>query len=400
MRNEFPRIEVPCFEDYYGESHKDAHPVQSPIAYNLKNPHDNDNCSSVVLVPPYSTWFSFDEINEIEMNALPQFFKNDVSLAHYKECRNILVNMFREQPGKLVSIIRARKRVNCDIVSLIKIHAFLEKWGLINYRINELKGIYKAKRNIKETITVVDGFRNTYFEAQKAVCQCGSVDRLYFTTKNEVFVCKNCLSKGEFDTKCTTDDFMPFNIIHAENLWSKKDELLLLNAIEKAEDWQTIGDIVGRTKEQCIMRFLNLDIKASSLEKNIALFDGSLLNTFSNPLMSFIALICGSVHPKIASDAAKWALSNLKERNSVPATLLALTVTKAEELKKIEDEKKEKLLKKLVELQIKKLELKMCEFEELCHSVKKERSEYTVARESYLKEYESLRRLYGNQKDY
>lgn len=398
MGNEFPHIEVPCFEDYYGESHKDANPVQNPVTHNLKKHADHTNESSIVKIPPYSMWFSFSEVHEIEANAFPHFLENDVSLIHYKETRNALIKMFRADLGKNVTIIRARKNVNCDIVNLIRIHAFLEKWGLINYKIDEFKEIYKVKNNTNEPSVVVDTFRSMYFEKERAVCKCGSFDKLYFTTKYEIFVCKVCMIHGDFDTRCSTDDFILFNNVHALNLWSKKEELLLLNAIDKADDWHKIAKAVGKTKEQCIMRFLNLDIKASSLEKHIALFDGNLLNNMSNPLMSFIALICGSVHPKIASDAAQWALNNLKERDTVPATLLALTSSKAAELKILEDRKKEQLLKKLVELQIKKLELKMNEFEDLCNFVDKERSEYSSARDTYLKEYETLKRLYSTQK--
>lgn len=398
MKNQFPQIEVPCFEDYYGESHKDASPVQTPVVHNLKNIIEEPESFSTVIIPSYSSWFSFDDIHEIEVNALPNLLIDDVSFMHYKECRNSLVNMFRSQPGKKVTIVRARNEVNCDVVNLIKIHAFLEKWGLINYKVDELKEIHKAKRNINTTAPLIDTPKTTYFDKEKIFCSCGAVDKLFFTTKHDIFVCKKCLMKGNFDTRCTTDDFMPFNNIHAQNLWTKKEELLMLNAIDEMEDWDKIALAVGKTKEQCIMRFLNLDIKASSLEKHLALFDGNLINNMSNPLMSFIALICGSVHPKIASEAAKWALNNLKERDVVSGALIGMVATKAQEHKINEDIKKEKLLNQLVELQIKKLELKMNEFEELCNSVNKERNEYKIAREAYLNEYESLRNMYANKK--
>ncbi|KAJ3233219.1 hypothetical protein HDU78_006568 [Chytriomyces hyalinus] len=91
-----------------------------------------------IVIPSHSTWFSFDTIHSIERKSLPEFFNGlhpSKTPSIYKNHRNFMVNSFRINPGEYLTITACRRNLVGDVAGVIKIHAFLEQWGLINYQV-------------------------------------------------------------------------------------------------------------------------------------------------------------------------------------------------------------------------------------------------------------------------
>ncbi|AET39419.1 Rsc8p Ecym_4359 [Eremothecium cymbalariae DBVPG len=92
-----------------------------------------------VIVPSFASWFQFNDIHELERRALPDFF-NDSSRFKtpktYKDVRNFIVNTYRLSPYEYLTITAVRRNIAMDVASIVKIHKFLEEWGLINYQID------------------------------------------------------------------------------------------------------------------------------------------------------------------------------------------------------------------------------------------------------------------------
>lgn len=60
----------------------------------------------MVIIPACSHWFSFSEIHEIEVNALPEYFcKKYPSKTPYtyRESRNFIISLYRENPTSYLS---------------------------------------------------------------------------------------------------------------------------------------------------------------------------------------------------------------------------------------------------------------------------------------------------------
>ncbi|KAJ3075671.1 hypothetical protein HDU98_007228 [Podochytrium sp. JEL0797] len=94
--------------------------------------------SHEIVVPSHAAWFAFDKIHNVERKALPEFFNYlhpsrtpDIYLIH----RNFMVNSFRSNPLEYLPITACRRNLVGDVASIIRVHAFLEQWGLINYQI-------------------------------------------------------------------------------------------------------------------------------------------------------------------------------------------------------------------------------------------------------------------------
>ena len=97
-----------------------------------------DYARSAFIIPSCSAWFNIETIHEIEMQSLPEFFcgkfphKNPVT---YLDYRNYIIKMYRESPNAYLSATVCRKSLPGDVCSIIRLHAFLEHWGLINFNV-------------------------------------------------------------------------------------------------------------------------------------------------------------------------------------------------------------------------------------------------------------------------
>ncbi|ODQ78364.1 hypothetical protein BABINDRAFT_39677 [Babjeviella inositovora NRRL Y-12698] len=92
-----------------------------------------------VVIPSYAAWFALDTVHEIEKRSLPEFFaseshyKNPVA---YKEYRDFMINAYRLNPLEYLTVTASRRNLAGDVASIVRVHAFLEQWGLINYQID------------------------------------------------------------------------------------------------------------------------------------------------------------------------------------------------------------------------------------------------------------------------
>ncbi|AMD20636.1 HDL108Cp [Eremothecium sinecaudum] len=92
-----------------------------------------------VIVPSFSSWFQFNEIHQLEKRALPDFFNESSRFKTpktYKDVRNFMINTYRLSPYEYLTVTAARRNIALDVSSIVKIHKFLEEWGLINYQID------------------------------------------------------------------------------------------------------------------------------------------------------------------------------------------------------------------------------------------------------------------------
>lgn len=89
-----------------------------------------------LFLPSFAKWFDMTSVHEIEHRALPEFFcgkfasKTEQS---YKEIRNFIIRTWRKNPAGYLSGTAARRYLSGDSCSILRVHTFLEHWGLINY---------------------------------------------------------------------------------------------------------------------------------------------------------------------------------------------------------------------------------------------------------------------------
>ena len=92
-----------------------------------------------IILPSYSTWFDMHQIHSIEKRALPEFFNNrnrSKTPAVYKDYRDFMVNTYRLNPSEYLTVTACRRNLAGDVCAIMRVHAFLEQWGLVNYQVN------------------------------------------------------------------------------------------------------------------------------------------------------------------------------------------------------------------------------------------------------------------------
>ena len=91
-----------------------------------------------IIIPSYAAWFNFSKIHEIEEKALPEFFNNknrSKTPQVYKDYRDFMMNTYRLNPNEYLTVTATRRNLAGDVCAIIRVHAFLEQWGLINYQV-------------------------------------------------------------------------------------------------------------------------------------------------------------------------------------------------------------------------------------------------------------------------
>ncbi|KAK4468334.1 hypothetical protein MN116_008129 [Schistosoma mekongi] len=91
-----------------------------------------------IVIPSYSAWFDYNAIHGIERRALPEFFNaqnKSKTPEVYLAYRNFMVDTYRLNPQEYLTFTACRRNLTGDVCSILRVHAFLEQWGLINYQV-------------------------------------------------------------------------------------------------------------------------------------------------------------------------------------------------------------------------------------------------------------------------
>lgn len=186
------------------------------------------------------------------------------------------------------------------------------------------------------------------------VCGSDCTRVRYQSLKDAAFaICPPCYTAGRFPSTLFSGDFLRVNdaafkhAIGAQTQdglagdeWSDQETLTLLEGIEMFDDdWTAIADhVVTRTKDQCILKFLQLPIEdpyvaAASSSADLGALkwamplpggaEGLPFSKSDNPVMSVVAFLAGTVGPAVAAAAAGKALGeltgDLKKATAPPA---------------------------------------------------------------------------------
>jgi len=103
--------------------------------------------SELIKIPESSKWFNMEEIHEIEKKSLPEFFSGKFPSKNpeiYKKYRNFIINLYRKNPSIYLTGTVCRRYLSGDVCAILRLHKFLEQWGLINFKLDPK---YKPNNN-------------------------------------------------------------------------------------------------------------------------------------------------------------------------------------------------------------------------------------------------------------
>ncbi|KAM7204439.1 SWI/SNF and RSC complexes subunit ssr2 [Naviculisporaceae sp. PSN 640] len=374
-----------------------------------------------IVLPSYSTWFDMGTIHNIERKALPEFFNNrnrSKTPAVYKDYRDFMINAYRLNPVEYLTVTACRRNLAGDVCAIMRVHAFLEQWGLINYQVDadqrpshvgppftgHFKIICDTPRGLQPwqpaaEPAVVEGKPNKDTDAKasatpapkselnlevgrniyeanaknnklnktenktngetpsangvsgldeltkaptiKINCSNCGVDctRVYYhssqsdpNSKAKYDLCPSCYLEGRLPANQTTSHYTRMenptytSILDRDAPWSDAETLRLLEALERYdEDWGEIAEYVGtRTREECVLQFLQLDIEDKYLESEkleapvglqmLGSHGGQLpFSHVDNPVMSVVGFLASLADPASTAAAANKSADVLKQ---------------------------------------------------------------------------------------
>ncbi|XP_053469203.1 SWI/SNF complex subunit SMARCC1b isoform X1 [Ictalurus furcatus] len=281
-----------------------------------------------IIIPSYASWFDYNCIHRIERRALPEFFngKNkSKSPEIYLAYRNFMIDTYRLNPQEYLTSTSCRRNLTGDVCALMRVHAFLEQWGLINYQVDaESRPLPMGPPPTPHFNVLTDSPTALVPLQHRPLQVSASQHMLHFPEKSrekpsdlqnfglrtDIYAKKHPKTKGA----------------NAGREWTEQETLLLLEALEMyKDDWNKVSEHVGsRTQDECILHFLRLPIEDPYLENSEAsmgplAYQPVPFSQSGNPVMSTVAFLASVVDPRVASAAAKAALeefSRVREQAS------------------------------------------------------------------------------------
>ncbi len=300
-----------------------------------------------IVVPSYSSWFDYNSIHAIEKRALPEFFngKNkSKSPEIFLSYRNFMIDTYRLNPTEYLTSTACRRNLAGDVCAIMRVHAFLEQWGLINYQVDLdsrptlmgppptshfhiLADTPAGLQAINPPKTAQPSAARTMFDLDGKRAVNGGTNGVSEDKKPEIGT----------DMALKTDQYNAAGLKKsaaagaAARDWTDQETLLLLEGLEMyKDDWNKVCEHVGsRTQDECILHFLRLPIEDPYLDKSESSALGPLayqpipFSNSGNPVMSTVAFLASVVDPRIASSATKAAMEEFaKIKDEVPNMIM------------------------------------------------------------------------------
>nr|XP_033792833.1 SWI/SNF complex subunit SMARCC2 isoform X1 [Geotrypetes seraphini] len=302
-----------------------------------------------IIIPSYAAWFDYNSVHAIERRALPEFFngKNKSKTPEiYLAYRNFMIDTYRLNPQEYLTSTACRRNLAGDVCAIMRVHAFLEQWGLINYQVDAdsrptpmgppptshfhvladtPSGLVPLQPKTPQQTPASQQMLNFPDKGKEK-----PNDLQNFGLRTDMYTKKNAPSKSKAAASATRE-------------WTEQETLLLLEALEMyKDDWNKVSEHVGsRTQDECILHFLRLPIEDPYLENSEAslgplAYQPIPFSQSGNPVMSTVAFLASVVDPRVASAAAKSALDEFsKMKEEVPTALVEAHVRKVEEAAKV-----------------------------------------------------------------
>uniref|UniRef100_A0A8C7Z2Y4 SWI/SNF related BAF chromatin remodeling complex subunit C2 n=1 Tax=Oryzias sinensis TaxID=183150 RepID=A0A8C7Z2Y4_9TELE len=299
-----------------------------------------------IIIPSYAAWFDYNSVHAIERRALPEFFngKNKSKTPEiYLAYRNFMIDTYRLNPQEYLTSTACRRNLAGDVCAIMRVHAFLEQWGLINYQVDSESRPTPMGPPPTSHFHVLADTPSSLVPLQPKTSQTPApqpimsfpdkmkekpTDLQNFGLRTDMYSKKTCSSKSAASSM---------------REWTEQETLLLLEGLEMyKDDWNKVSEHVGsRTQDECILHFLRLPIEDPYLEDSSSsmgplAYQPVPFSQAGNPVMSTVAFLASVVDPRVASAAAKSALEEFSRmKEEVPAALVEAHVRRVEEAARV-----------------------------------------------------------------
>uniref|UniRef100_A0A7N6C0A3 SWI/SNF related, matrix associated, actin dependent regulator of chromatin, subfamily c, member 2 n=1 Tax=Anabas testudineus TaxID=64144 RepID=A0A7N6C0A3_ANATE len=333
-----------CFEEEEGSPSVKGEPVKGSDLH-------EDNVTEQthhIIIPSYAAWFDYNSVHAIERRALPEFFngKNKSKTPEiYLAYRNFMIDTYRLNPQEYLTSTACRRNLAGDVCAIMRVHAFLEQWGLINYQVDSESRPTPMGPPPTSHFHVLADTPSSLVPLQPKTSQTPASQQMMTfpdKVKDKPADLQNFGLRTDMYSK-KTGSAKSKSAASSMREWTEQETLLLLEGLEMyKDDWNKVSEHVGsRTQDECILHFLRLPIEDPYLEDSASsmgplAFQPIPFSQAGNPVMSTVAFLASVVDPRVASAAAKSALEEFSRmKEEVPAALVEAHVRRVEEAARV-----------------------------------------------------------------
>ncbi|XP_026497403.2 SWI/SNF complex subunit SMARCC2 isoform X1 [Vanessa tameamea] len=307
-----------------------------------------------IVVPSYSAWFDYNSIHTIEKRALPEFFNNknksktpEIYLAY----RNFMLDTYRLNPTEYLTSTACRRNLAGDVCAIMRVHGFLEQWGLVNYQVETESRPTAMGPPPTSHFHVLSDTPSGLQPLQARPTQPRPAENVA-VPKVEAGLPNGADAGAPVKPEPNVKAEPTIELGTAPGLkmdqyrggargreWTEQETLLLLEALElHRDDWNRVAAHVGsRTHDECILHFLRLPIEDPYLNDTSAsgvlgplAYQPIPFSKTGNPVMSTVAFLASVVDPRIASKATRAAMDEFSAiKDEVPAAMMEAHVKAA-----------------------------------------------------------------------
>ncbi|KAM9307882.1 SWI/SNF complex subunit SMARCC1 [Gastrophryne carolinensis] len=325
---------------------EDEDPSRGDQSRMIDNGEDNvTEQTNHIIIPSYAAWFDYNSIHVIERRALPEFFngKNKSKTPEiYLAYRNFIIDTYRLNPQEYLTSTACRRNLTGDVCAIMRVHAFLEQWGLVNYQVDADSRPMAMGPPPTPHFNVLADTPSGLVPLHMRTPQIPSAQQMLNfpeKSKDKPTDLQNFGLRTDVYSKKT---LAKSKAASAGREWTEQETLLLLEALEMyKDDWNKVSEHVGsRTQDECILHFLRLPIEDPYLENSNSsmgplAYQPVPFSQSGNPVMSTVAFLASVVDPRVAAAAAKAALEEFSRvREEVPLELVEAHIKKVQEAAK------------------------------------------------------------------
>lgn len=285
-------------------------------------PRKRTRQTHAILIPSYASWFNMKKIHRIERESLPEFFETNhpsKSPKIYANYRNFMINAYRLNPNEYLTLTSCRRNLVGDVGTLMRVHRFLNKWGLINYQVNpQLKPGYAVEKlpNGSAVGLPYTGDYHVQYDTPRGLFPFDTHkptgDRIDVQKLKELVGPRQ---KDEGALGLDLDEPAPKKqktASAASDDWTETQTADLVAGIkEHKNDWYKIAKIVGKTPQECILKFLKLPIEDKFIDgKDFGIFKYASnfpVSAVDNPVISNLTFMTQLVESDVAKAASERA---------------------------------------------------------------------------------------------
>lgn len=295
-----------------------------------------------IVIPSYASWFKMKKIHRIEKESLPEFFSarhSSKSPKIYISYRNFMINAYRLNPNEYLTLTSCRRNLVGDVGTLMRVHRFLNKWGLINYQVNPSFKPGYAVEKLPNGLTVglpyTGDFHVQYdtprglfpFNTYKPSTDNIDIGKLRSFLQQKHQTSDNDPSSESTDTKKRLAEHLESGKHkhgRKSDNWASSETTKLITAVKQhRNDWYKISKAVGtKTPEECILKFLKIPIEDAFEDKDSSTSIGILkyalnfpVSSVDNPVLSTLAFMTQLVDSEVARAASLRALQVIEQQS-------------------------------------------------------------------------------------